>query len=51
MWDASSSAVTKVHDYSETDDLVASVAWSRLGGQYLAIGTHTGIVQVFDSET
>lgn len=32
IWSASSSAVTKLHDYSETDDLVASVAWSRLGG-------------------
>ena len=34
IWSASSSAVTKLHDYSDAirDDLVASVSWSRLGG-------------------
>lgn len=51
LWDASSSSVTKLHDSSATDDLVASVAWSRLGGQYLASGTHNGIVHLFDTET
>lgn len=43
--------MTKLHDYAETDDLVASVAWSRLGGQYLATGTHTGVVHVWDTQT
>lgn len=51
IWSASSSAVTKLHDYAETDDLVASVAWSRLGGQYLATGNHTGTVHLWDTET
>ena len=51
IWDASSSAVTKLHDYSVSEDLVASVAWSRLGGQYLATGTHTGIVHLWDTAT
>lgn len=51
IWDASSSAVTKLHDYSQDEDLVASVCWSRLGGQYLATGTHTGIVHLWDTET
>jgi len=32
IWSASSSEVTKLHDYAEEDDLVASVGWSRLGG-------------------
>ena len=31
--------------------MVASVCWSRLGGQYLATGTHTGIVHLWDTET
>lgn len=40
-----------LHDYAESNDLVASVAWSRLGGQYLATGTHTGVVHVWDTAT
>jgi hypothetical protein len=32
IWSAQNSQVNKVHDYAETDDLVASVAFSRLGG-------------------
>ena len=32
IWSASSSEVTKLHDYADEDDLVASVGWSRLGG-------------------
>jgi WD40 repeat protein len=40
-----------LHDYAESNDMVASVAWSRLGGQYLATGTHTGVVHVWDSQT
>lgn len=51
IWDASGGGVTKLHDYSEDEDLVASVCWSRLGGQYLATGTHTGIVHLWDTET
>jgi len=43
--------VTKLHDYAEDEDLVASVGWSRLGGSYLATGTHTGVVHVWDTET
>lgn len=43
--------MTKLHDYAEEDDLVASVGWSRLGGQYIAAGTHTGVVHVWDTET
>lgn len=31
--------------------MVASVCWSRFGGQYLATGTHTGIVHLWDTET
>ena len=41
----------QLHDYSESQDMAASVAWSRHGGQYLATGTHTGIVHLFDTET
>ena len=43
--------MTKLHDYAENEDLVASVGWSRLGGSYLATGTHTGVVHVYDTET
>ena len=31
--------------------MVASVCWSRNGGQYLATGTHTGIVHLWDTES
>jgi WD40 repeat protein len=51
IWDASSSAVAKLHENSPMDGMVASVAWSRNGGQYLATGTHSGNVQLFDSHT
>ena len=49
IWDASSSAVSKLHDNSPEDGPVASVAWSRNGGQYLATGTHSGLVHLFDT--
>ena len=32
IWSAQSSGVTMLHDYAESNDMVASVAWSRLGG-------------------
>jgi WD40 repeat protein len=51
IWDASSSAVSKIHENSQMDGPVASVAWSRNGGQYLATGTHSGIVNLFDTHT
>lgn len=51
IWSASSSQVAKLHDYAEDEDLVASVSWSRQGGRYLATGTHTGIVHLWDAET
>jgi cell division cycle 20-like protein 1, cofactor of APC complex len=51
IWSASSSSVVKLHDYSVDEDMPASVAWSRLGGQYLATGTHTGVVHLWDTET
>lgn len=43
--------MTKLHDYAEDEDMVASVCWSRNGGQYLATGTHTGIVHLWDTES
>lgn len=51
IWSASSSQVIKLHDYAEDEDMTASVCWSRNGGQYLATGTHTGIVHLWDTET
>lgn len=51
IWDAASAAVTKLHENSERDGPVASVAWSRQGGQYLATGTHSGDVQLFDTHS
>ena len=29
IWDASTSAVCQLHDYTEAQDMAASVAWSR----------------------
>jgi cell division cycle 20-like protein 1 (cofactor of APC complex) len=42
IWSASSSKVTKLHDFGNNNS-VTSVQWAHRG-QYLAVGTHSGIV-------
>lgn len=51
IWSASSSAVIKLHEYSHNHDGPASVCWSRQGGNYLATGTLSGVVQLWDAHT
>ena len=46
IWSASSSKVTKLYDLGANDS-VTSVGWARRG-QHLAIGTDSGVVQVWD---
>lgn len=48
IWSAASSKVTKLHDFGNNNS-VTSVQWADRG-QYLAVGTHSGVVQVWDSE-
>ncbi len=47
LWAATTSKVTKLHEFEENDS-VASVAWSP-GGDYLAVGSNRGFVQIWDS--
>lgn len=42
IWSASSSKVTKLHDFGANNS-VTSVQWADKG-QLLAVGTHSGIV-------
>ena len=46
IWSASSSKVTKLYDLG-TSDTVTSVNWAQRG-THLAVGTDTGLVQVWD---
>jgi len=48
LWSASTSRVTKLCDFSATEDIVTSVAWSE-GGRHLAVGTTQGEVQLWDA--
>jgi len=51
IWSASSSQVVKLHEYAATGDSPASVCWSRKGGDYLATGTVSGTVQLWDTHS
>jgi cell division cycle 20-like protein 1 (cofactor of APC complex) len=46
IWSASSSKVTKLYDLGQ-NDTTTSVSWARTG-PHLAVGTDTGLVQVWD---
>jgi cell division cycle 20-like protein 1, cofactor of APC complex len=46
IWSASSSKVTKLYDLGQSD-AVTSVNWAQRGN-HLAVGTDTGLVQVWD---
>ncbi|CAN0435084.1 unnamed protein product [Laminaria digitata] len=46
LWSACTSKVTKLCDLGR--DVVASVAWTQRG-THLAVGTNTGLVQIWDT--
>ncbi|TNV71211.1 hypothetical protein FGO68_gene450 [Halteria grandinella] len=48
LWSATSNKVTKLYDLAGANDSVASVQWSE-GGNHLAVGTHSGSLQVWDT--
>lgn len=48
LWSACTSAVTKLCDLVESNDVVTSVSWAPRG-VYLAVGTKNGKVQLWDS--
>ena len=47
MWNSSSGRVTKLCDLQ--DDVVTSVSWIQRG-THISIGTHKGLVQIWDAE-
>ncbi|KAI9207079.1 cell cycle regulatory protein [Polychytrium aggregatum] len=48
LWNAGNSKVIKLCDLGSHEDLVTSVSWSPRGS-HIAIGTNTGIVQIWDA--
>lgn len=48
LWNASTSKVTKLYELANSD-IVTSVAWADKGN-YLGVGTNTGIFQLWDPE-
>ncbi|KAF0739348.1 hypothetical protein Ae201684_004917 [Aphanomyces euteiches] len=48
LWSACTSKVTKLCDFSPFDT-VASVTWTQRGSQLLAVGTNSGLVQIWDT--
>jgi cell division cycle 20-like protein 1 (cofactor of APC complex) len=47
LWSACTSQVTRLCDLTSDSDTVTSVSWSERGN-YVAVGTHRGYVQVWD---
>ncbi len=47
LWSASTSQVTRLCDFSNDGNTVTSVAWNDRGN-YVAVGTHHGYVQIWD---
>merc|ERR1719468_54825 len=47
LWSACTSQVTKLCDLTPDNDTVTSVSWSERGN-FVAVGTHRGFVQVWD---
>jgi len=47
LWSACTSQVTKLCDLTQDGDTVTSVSWSERGN-FVAVGTHRGLVQVWD---
>ena len=49
LWSAKTSGVTKLCDLQGTQDSITGLNWSEQG-QYLAVGTQSGLVQIWDVE-
>lgn len=49
LWSAQTSCVTKLCDLQGVQDSVTSFSWSERGN-HIAIGTHSGLVQIWDAE-
>ena len=47
LWSACTSQVTKLCDMTPDNDTVTSVSWSERGN-FVAVGTHRGYVQIWD---
>ncbi len=50
LWSACTSQVTKLCDLANREDSVSSVSWSEKGN-YIAVGTFKGEVQIWDAAT
>lgn len=50
-WSAAGSPIVKLHEFEQDQDRPASLCFSRHGGDYLAAGSHRGLVHVFDIHT
>ncbi|UJR27892.1 hypothetical protein I4U23_009157 [Adineta vaga] len=50
LWNANTNNITRLCDLQTESDTVTSVAWSDRG-QYVAVGTHKSIVQIWDATT
>ena len=48
LWSACTSKVTKLCHLAPAEDVVISVAWAQRGN-YLAVGTNRGEVQLWDT--
>lgn len=49
LWSAKTSGVTKLCDLQGIQDSITGLSWSERG-QYLAVGTQSGLVQIWDAE-
>ena len=50
LWSAKSSSVTKLCDLQGVQDSITGLSWSN-HGQFLAVGSQSGLVQIWDVET
>lgn len=48
IWSAQNNRVTKLCEVDE-DDAITSVSWSQRGN-HLAVGTHKGVTQIWDTQ-
>ena len=49
LWSATTSSVTKLCDLQGVQDSITGLSWAERG-QYLAVGTQAGLVQIWDVE-
>lgn len=48
LWNASSGNITELTSLDSDDDFITSVSWIPEGGGYLAVGTESSVVQLWD---